>query len=141
MGAGAGTSVAAGKAPGKASAGSWRFAFDIGGTFTDLVLLGTDGTVHTGKVLSDHDDVVAPIRTGLLRMLEQQGIAVSEVNEVVAGATTAVTNLVIERKGARTGLVVALTIPLVLAATFVVMAYFGIDLHKISLGSLVLALG
>ena len=105
MGAGAGTSVAAGKAPGKASAGSWRFAFDIGGTFTDLVLLGTDGTVHTGKVLSDHDDVVAPIRTGLLRMLEQQGIAVSEVNEVVAGATTAVTNLVIERKGARTGLV------------------------------------
>ena len=43
--------------------------------------------------------------------------------------------------GIRTGLVVALTIPLVLAMTFVVMRQFGIDLHKISLGSLVLALG
>ncbi|MDZ4076782.1 MULTISPECIES: efflux RND transporter permease subunit [Hydrocarboniphaga] len=43
--------------------------------------------------------------------------------------------------GVRTGLVVALTIPLVLAATFVAMRQFGIDLHKISLGSLVLALG
>ena len=43
--------------------------------------------------------------------------------------------------GIRTGLVVALTIPLVLAMTFVAMRQFGIDLHKISLGSLVLALG
>ncbi|MGH8455827.1 MAG: efflux RND transporter permease subunit [Stenotrophobium sp.] len=43
--------------------------------------------------------------------------------------------------GLRTGLVVALTIPLVLAMTFSAMRYFDIDLHKISLGSLVLALG
>ncbi|MBL8332862.1 MAG: efflux RND transporter permease subunit [Rubrivivax sp.] len=39
------------------------------------------------------------------------------------------------------GLVVALTIPLVLAITFVVMYYWGIGLHKISLGSLIIALG
>jgi len=43
--------------------------------------------------------------------------------------------------GMRTGLVVALSIPLVLAMTFAAMKYFGIDLHKISLGALVLALG
>ncbi len=43
--------------------------------------------------------------------------------------------------GLRTGLVVALSIPLVLAMTFALMNYFGIGLHKISLGALVLALG
>ena len=43
--------------------------------------------------------------------------------------------------GLRTGLVVALSIPLVLAMTFGAMHFFGIGLHKISLGALVLALG
>ncbi|HET9482991.1 MAG TPA: efflux RND transporter permease subunit [Xanthomonadales bacterium] len=43
--------------------------------------------------------------------------------------------------GFRTGLVVALSIPLVLAMTFATMLYFGIDLHKISLGALIVALG
>ena len=41
----------------------------------------------------------------------------------------------------RPGLVVAITIPLVLAVTFLVMNYWGIGLHKISLGSLIIALG
>ncbi len=43
--------------------------------------------------------------------------------------------------GLRAGAVVALTIPLVLAATFLGMAYFGIDLHRISTGALIIALG
>uniref|UniRef100_UPI0013D02447 efflux RND transporter permease subunit n=1 Tax=Pseudomonas viridiflava TaxID=33069 RepID=UPI0013D02447 len=43
--------------------------------------------------------------------------------------------------GVRTGMVVALAIPLVLAMTFATMYYLGIGLHKISLGALVLALG
>ncbi len=43
--------------------------------------------------------------------------------------------------GVRTGLVVALTIPLVLAATFLAMRWFGIDLHRISTGALIIALG
>ncbi|KNH18893.1 multidrug transporter AcrB [Pseudomonas syringae] len=43
--------------------------------------------------------------------------------------------------GVRTGMVVALAIPLVLAMTFACMYYLGIGLHKISLGALVLALG
>ena len=41
----------------------------------------------------------------------------------------------------RPGLVVAITIPLVLAVTFLAMDYFGIGLHKVSLGSLIIALG
>jgi len=41
----------------------------------------------------------------------------------------------------RPGLVVGITIPLVLAVTFLAMDYFGIGLHKISLGSLIIALG
>lgn len=43
--------------------------------------------------------------------------------------------------GMRTGLVVALSIPLVLAMTFLLMKVFGIDLHRISLGALIIALG
>ncbi|MET0985762.1 MAG: efflux RND transporter permease subunit [Steroidobacteraceae bacterium] len=43
--------------------------------------------------------------------------------------------------GWRTGMVVALSIPLVLAATFLAMRLFGIDLHLISLGALIIALG
>ncbi|NHZ43986.1 efflux RND transporter permease subunit [Massilia aquatica] len=45
------------------------------------------------------------------------------------------------RIDARPGLVVALTIPLVLAITFLFMRFFNIDLHKISLGALIIALG
>jgi N-methylhydantoinase A len=83
----------------------YRFGFDIGGTFTDLVLLGTNGTVHTGKVLSRSSNVAQPIITGLRSMLAEHQIPASQVSEVVAGATTAVSNLVIERKGAITALV------------------------------------
>lgn len=43
--------------------------------------------------------------------------------------------------GIRTGLVVAISIPLVLAATFLAMSWFNVGLHKVSLGALVLALG
>jgi multidrug efflux pump len=43
--------------------------------------------------------------------------------------------------GIRTGMVVAISIPLVLAATFLAMNLFNVGLHKVSLGALVLALG
>jgi len=83
---------------------SYRFAFDIGGTFTDLVLLSSDGQVKTAKVLTGAPDVVAPICKGLLGMLKEHGIGMGDINEVVVGATTAVTNLVIEKKGAKTAI-------------------------------------
>jgi multidrug efflux pump len=43
--------------------------------------------------------------------------------------------------GWRSGIVVALSVPLVLAATFIIMLVLGIDLHRISLGALIIALG
>ena len=67
--------------------------------------------------------------------------SVGEFVRVLAEAVTIVLLVSFFSLGFRTGLVVAVSIPLVLAMTFAVMHYFGIGLHKISLGALVLALG
>ena len=80
-----------------------------------------------------------------LRKVSDQPEAVREsVGEFVQVLTEAVVIVLLVSffsLGLRTGLVVGVTIPLVLAMTFLVMHYFGIGLHKISLGALVLALG
>ena len=80
-----------------------------------------------------------------LRKVSDQPHAVQEsVGEFVKVLTEAVVIVLLVSffsLGLRTGLVVAVSIPLVLAMTFAVMHYFGIGLHKISLGALVLALG
>jgi multidrug efflux pump len=67
--------------------------------------------------------------------------SVGEFMRVLAEAVAIVLLVSFFSLGFRTGLVVAVTIPLVLAMTFAVMHYFHIGLHKISLGALVLALG
>ena len=79
-----------------------------------------------------------------LRKVSDQPLAVTRsVDEFVKVLTEAVAIVLLVSflsLGLRTGTVVALSIPLVLAMTFAVMQYFGIGLHKISLGALVLAL-
>jgi len=67
--------------------------------------------------------------------------SVGEFVRVLAEAVIIVLLVSFFSLGWRTGMVVAVSIPLVLAMTFAVMHYFGIGLHKISLGALVLALG
>ncbi|WP_250458979.1 efflux RND transporter permease subunit [Microbulbifer litoralis] len=67
--------------------------------------------------------------------------SVGEFVKVLAEALAIVMLVSFFSLGIRTGLVVALSIPLVLAMTFALMQYFDIGLHKISLGALVLALG
>ena len=67
--------------------------------------------------------------------------SVSEFMEVLTEAVAIVLLVSFFSLGLRTGTVVALTIPLVLAMTFAAMGLFDIGLHKISLGALVLALG
>lgn len=67
--------------------------------------------------------------------------SVGEFVRVLAEAVIIVLLVSFFSLGLRTGLVVAVSIPLVLAMTFAVMHYFGVGLHKISLGALVLALG
>ena len=75
-----------------------RFGIDIGGTFTDIVLIGDDGTVLTQKVPSTPDNYAEGIVAGLAPLLPRQ------ISEVVHGTTVA-TNTILERKGAVTGLI------------------------------------
>ena len=100
-----------------------------------------------GKTL---DDEFARLQKTLpvgmqLRKVSDQPVAVREsVGEfvhVLAEAVIIVLLVSFFSLGLRTGLVVGLSIPLVLAMTFFVMHQFNIGLHKISLGALVLALG
>ena len=84
--------------------------------------------------------------TGMrLHKVSDQPLAVSrsvdEFVKVLAEAVAIVLLVSFLSLGLRTGTVVALSIPLVLAMTFAAMHWFGIGLHKISLGALVLALG
>ena len=87
-----------------------RVAVDIGGTFTDGVIEDeATGTIWIDKVLTTPDDPgegVSNVVSQLLATLERQGIARADrgVVEIVHG-TTLVTNTLIERRGARTGLV------------------------------------
>jgi N-methylhydantoinase A len=78
-----------------------RLGIDIGGTFTDLVLVGSDGTIWTHKVLSTPDDFSNAIVTGVRDLLDQ---AETRIGEVVHG-TTICSNAILEGKGARTGLI------------------------------------
>ncbi len=67
--------------------------------------------------------------------------SIEEFIQVLSEAVAIVLLVSFLSLGLRTGLVVALSIPLVLAMTFAAMDFFGVGLHKISLGALVLALG
>jgi len=85
-----------------------------------------------------------PIGMQLHKVSDQPQAVKSSVGEFVRTLLEAVVIVLVVSffsLGLRTGLVVALSIPLVLALTFAVMLYFDIGLHKISLGALVLALG
>ncbi|MBC5767886.1 hydantoinase B/oxoprolinase family protein [Ramlibacter albus] len=78
---------------------------DIGGTFTDLLLIDeTTGTAHVEKVLTTPDDPSRAIETGLRSLDAMAPGTVREAAMLVHG-TTLVINAVIERKGARTGLI------------------------------------
>ncbi len=82
-----------------------RIGVDVGGTFTDFVLVDeARGRVLTGKRLTTPDDPGRAILDGIARLLEEAGEALGGVRQVVHG-TTLVTNTVIERKGARIGLI------------------------------------
>src|SRR5215813_8121701 len=81
-----------------------RLGVDVGGTFTDLVLLTRDGRLVTRKVLSTSSNYAEAIFAGIGDVLQEAGIAGGNVNELIHGTTVA-TNAIIERRGARTGLV------------------------------------
>ena len=81
-----------------------RVGIDIGGTFTDLLLVAGDGTITVRKVSSTTDDYGRAIVDGLQVLLAEAGVAPSDVSEVLHGTTVA-TNAILEGKGVPTALV------------------------------------
>jgi N-methylhydantoinase A len=81
---------------------------DIGGTFTDCVLVDPDGNHRTAKTLSSREDPVSGVLAGLERLAETVGVDLTtllERTERFGHGTTIGTNAVLERSGARVGLV------------------------------------
>src|SRR6187549_1780830 len=83
-----------------------RVGVDIGGTFTDFAL-SADGADHTisHKTLTTADDPSRAVVEGLAELLQVSGHSFADI-AVLAHGTTLVTNAVIERKGAPTGMLV-----------------------------------
>ena len=85
--------------------GSYRLAVDIGGTFTDGVLVDErDGAVRITKVLSTPADQAEGFLEALGRLSAESGLAPAELRSILH-ATTVATNAVLERRGARVALI------------------------------------
>ncbi|MGV7216950.1 efflux RND transporter permease subunit [Bradyrhizobium sp. UFLA05-112] len=103
--------------------------------------------LHFGEALKEEmTKIIAdlPIGVGVHLVADQPVVvehAVSGFTEALFEAVIIVLVISFLSLGLRAGLVVAIAIPLVLAITFVVMAYCGISLQRISLGALIIALG
>jgi N-methylhydantoinase A len=83
---------------------TYRVGVDIGGTFTDIVLLGSDGTIHTKKISSSVDNYARAIVDGLAEVFVEAGLKGSAIEEIRHGTTVA-SNAILEHKGARVGLI------------------------------------
>ena len=84
---------------------SYRLGVDVGGTFTDLLLINEQsGTTFTAKVPSTPEDSSVGVLNGIARICEESGVNPNEV-ELVMHGTTVATNAVLTGKGATVGLV------------------------------------
>lgn len=82
-----------------------KLAFDTGGTFTDFALLDDNGELHLHKVLSTPANPAEAVVRGVSELLAEFGDVVDLDKLQVLGATTVVTNAVLERKGVKTGFI------------------------------------
>ena len=82
---------------------SYRLGIDIGGTFTDLVLVGADGSVHVAKVVSTPPDFGDGVIRGLESIVAGAQISPSAIQDVIHGTTVAA-NAILEGRGAKTAL-------------------------------------
>jgi N-methylhydantoinase A len=89
--------------PRKSSSRSARIGVDVGGTFTDIVLALPDGQIHVNKTTTTPLDPGEGAATGVAAVLAEAGLDPSEVAEVVHGTTVA-SNAILQKIGARTGL-------------------------------------
>src|SRR4051812_15886232 len=94
-----GAPAADGAATAPQNAGVKHFVgVDVGGTFTDIVLAGTDGSLVIGKVVTTPDDPRRGVAAGIEEVLASTGIPHDQVTRVVHGTTLA-TNVILERRG------------------------------------------
>ncbi|MEN3110467.1 efflux RND transporter permease subunit [Uliginosibacterium paludis] len=105
----------------------------------DIIALGR----HLDEA-TRHIDAQLPVGVKMERVTDQPRAVAASVHDFVRSLTEAVVIVLavsLISLGLRTGIVVAISIPVVLAITFLFMHVFDIGLHKISLGALILALG
>ena len=83
----------------------YRIGIDVGGTFTDVTLLNSEtGKYYTYKLSSTLQDQSIAIANGAKETLDLYGVPVEEI-EYFGHGTTVATNMIIERKGAKTALI------------------------------------
>jgi N-methylhydantoinase A len=85
----------------------FRLGVDVGGTFTDLVLMDDAGNVTIAKTPSAPRNPARAVEQGLSLLTERLGVSVAELMSTcasVAHGTTVATNALLERRGARTAL-------------------------------------
>ena len=84
---------------------TFRLGVDVGGTFTDLLLVDeSSGQTYMAKVLSTPEDSSIGVLNGIDRICDESDIDTGEVSQVMHGTTVA-TNAVLTRKGAKVGLI------------------------------------
>ena len=84
---------------------SYRLGVDVGGTFTDLILISEDtGETFTAKVPSTPEDSSIGVLNGVARICDESGIDPTQIKRVMHGTTVA-TNAVLQGKGSKVGLV------------------------------------
>jgi len=84
---------------------SYRLGVDVGGTFTDLLLVNEKtGALHTAKVPSTPDDSSRGVFNGINKVCEKASIEPSEITSVMHGTTVA-TNTILTGTGAKVGLI------------------------------------
>ena len=83
----------------------YRLGVDVGGTFTDLILVDEkSGSIHTAKVPSTPSDSSIGVMNGVAKVCDNAGVDPSEISQVMHGTTVA-TNTVLTGTGAKVGLV------------------------------------
>lgn len=83
----------------------YRIGIDVGGTFTDVTLLNSEtGKYYTYKLSSTLEDQSIAISNGTKEALELYGVSAGQL-EYFGHGTTVATNMIIERKGAKTALI------------------------------------
>lgn len=81
-----------------------RISIDVGGTFTDVLLIDADGKRWHTKVRSTPDDSSQGVLDGLSKILNQAKVAAEEIKFLLHGTTVA-TNAILQRKGAKISLI------------------------------------